>query len=222
MHLLTFCGARLVALPSGAVHWPDQDALIVSDLHFGKAARLSSVGGAALPPYDMRATLTKLDADIAATDAARVICLGDSLDFAELDTALPEDDLMWLARLQAGRRWDWIEGNHDPGPNSLGGTFRASLDLGGLTLRHIARAGARGELSGHYHPKARIMARGRMIARPCFVVDATRLILPAYGAYTGGLWTDSATLSSLMMPDAQAILTGPKPVAIPMPRCAPA
>ena len=154
MHLLTFCGARLVALPSGAVHWPDQDALIVSDLHFGKAARLSSVGGAALPPYDMRATLTKLDADIAATDAARVICLGDSLDFAELDTALPEDDLMWLARLQAGRRWDWIEGNHDPGPNSLGGTFRASLDLGGLTLRHIARAGARGELSGHYHPKA--------------------------------------------------------------------
>jgi hypothetical protein len=221
-HAFTFHGAQLHALPSGALHWPEKSVLVVSDLHLGKAARLSAVGGAALPPYETRETLSRLSDDLDATGAARVICLGDSFDAAGLDAHLPEDDRLFIARLQAGRDWDWIEGNHDPGPVGLGGTHRAELAIGPLVFRHIATRDGVGEVSGHYHPKARIFVRGRGLSMPCFLLDQARLIMPAYGAYTGGLWTDSATLSALMGKGAQAILTGKRPCAIPMPRRAPA
>ncbi len=217
-HAFRFHGASLRALPSGALHWPDENLLVVSDLHLGKAARLSAVGGAALPPYDTRETLQRLDADLQATGAARVICLGDSFDTRDIAQALPEPDRDWITRLQAGRDWTWIEGNHDPGPVAPGGTHRAELRLGPLTLRHIALPGASAELSGHYHPKARIVLRGRVLSRPCFLVDGSRLILPAYGAYTGGLRCDRDPLATLMGPGALAILTGPSPCALPMPR----
>ncbi|WP_370049759.1 MULTISPECIES: ligase-associated DNA damage response endonuclease PdeM [Salipiger] len=213
-----FRDAMLAALPSGALHWPDERLLVVSDLHFGKSARLSAVGGAALPPYETRDTLLRLEADLEATGAERVICLGDSFDTAQVEGELPEADRVWIARLQAGRSWVWIEGNHDPGPVALGGAHLAELRIGGLLFRHIATQGAEGEVSGHYHPKARLKLRGRTLSRPCFLFDAARLILPAYGAYTGGLRSDSAALCALMAGDARAILTGPRPVAIPMPR----
>lgn len=192
--------------------------LIVSDLHLGKSARLSAVGGAALPPYETRETLARLDRDLETTGARRVVCLGDSFDAAGLDAALPDDDIDWIARLQAGRDWTWIAGNHDPAPVSLGGAHRAALTEGPLVLCHIATADGRGEVSGHYHPKARLPLRGRLLSRPCFLLDDRRLILPAYGAYTGGLSTASPVLDRLMGPEAVAILTGPKPAAVPMPR----
>ncbi|KAA8605102.1 metallophosphoesterase [Salipiger aestuarii] len=213
-----FHDAPLCALPSGALHWPGENLLVVSDLHLGKAARLSAVGGAALPPYETRETLQRLGADLDATGARRVVCLGDSFDTHDIAEALPEDDRLRIARLQAGRDWTWIEGNHDPGPVSLGGAHRAELRIGRLLLRHIAESGATGEVSGHYHPKARLALRGRVLSRRCFLVDADRLILPAYGAYTGGLTCDRAPLASLMGPGALAILTGPTPCALPMPR----
>lgn len=217
-HPFTFHGARLHALPSGALHWPDARLVVVSDLHLGKAARLSAVGGAPLPPYETRETLQRLDTDLSATGASRVICLGDSFDAPGLDAALPEDDLLWITRLQAGRDWTWIAGNHDPAPVALKGAHMAEHREGPLVFRHVATAEGRAEVSGHYHPKARLAARGRSFARPCFLVDARRLILPAYGAYTGGLPCDSPVLAGLMDVQAQAILTGPRPVAIPMPR----
>ncbi|CUH78175.1 ligase-associated DNA damage response endonuclease PdeM [Tropicibacter naphthalenivorans] len=216
-HGFDFCGARLSALPSGGLFWPDQGLLVVSDLHFGKSARLSAVGGAQLPPYETRETLLRLEADIEATGAGRVICLGDSFDAVGLDAALPEDDRLWITRLQAGRDWTWIEGNHDPGPVSLGGTHLAEVRLGPLVFRHIA-SDAAAEVSGHYHPKARLALRGGALSRPCFLVDARRLILPAYGAYTGGLSCKRAPLCDMMGPDALAILTGPQPVPVPVAR----
>ncbi|SNS33018.1 ligase-associated DNA damage response endonuclease PdeM [Antarctobacter heliothermus] len=217
-HPFTFHGAALHALPSGALYWEQTGLLVVSDLHLGKSARLSAVGGAQLPPYETRETLQRLDADLAATGATRVICLGDSFDAPGIDAHLPEDDLLWIARLQAGRDWTWIAGNHDPAPVALTGAHRAEHRDGPLTFRHIATQGTTAEVSGHYHPKARLTVRGRSLTRPCFLLDADRLILPAYGAYTGGLFSDSPVLSALMRPDAQAILTGSRPVAIPMPR----
>ncbi len=213
-----FHGAALEALGSGALYWPAEGLLVVSDLHFGKSARLAAQGGALMPPYEGRETLLRLERDLDATGARRVVCLGDSFDAAGLDLVLPEEEQLWIVRLQAGREWLWVEGNHDPGPVSLGGTHLAELRLNGLVLRHRAEDGARGEISGHYHPKARIALRGRVISRPCFLLDDARLILPAYGAYTGGLRTDSAVLSEIMGDGAQAILTGPKPVRLPMPR----
>jgi hypothetical protein len=157
-------------------------------------------------------TLTKLDADIAATRPQTVICLGDSFDDTAATDALAEDHRLWLLRLMAGRNWIWIAGNHDPAPLGLGGTDRAALTLGAITFRHIAQQGALGEISGHYHPKARVKTR----ARPCFLLGQNRLILPAYGTYTGGLWCDDAAFADLLTPPARAILTGHKAIAIPL------
>ena len=216
-HAFTFCNVALQALPSGALFWPDQGLLVVSDLHFGKSARLSAVGGAQLPPYDTQATLERLQADLDATRAARVICLGDSFDAAGIDSALPETETLWIAQMQAGRDWTWIEGSHDPGPVAIGGAHRADVTLGGLTFRHIATS-AVGEVSGHYHPKLRLNLKGRTLSRPCFLLDRARLILPAYGAYTGGLDCARAPLRDMMGTDARAILTGTRATAVPLPR----
>jgi len=218
IHALPFAGTTLHALGSGALYWPEQRLLTVSDLHLGKSERIARRSGLQLPPYETAETLSRLEADIERTGATSVLCLGDSFDDRAAAMSLSEDETLWITRLQAGRRWIWVEGNHDPGPLDLGGEHRAELVLGPLTFRHIALPGARGEVSGHYHPKASLSARGRSITRPCFLCDADRLILPAYGAYTGGLRSRDPALCSLMAPGALAILTGPVPRAIPMPR----
>ena len=184
---LTLNGARLCALPSGALHWPDEGVLVVSDLHLGKSERMARRGGSLLPPYETMETLAKLDADLDATRPARVICLGDSFDDLAAAQAMAEETRLWLARQMAGRDWIWIEGNHDAGPVQVGGTHRASLTVGPLTFCHIARPGAQGEVSGHYHPKLRLQVRGRRVSRRCFVASGAKLILPAFGALTGGL-----------------------------------
>ena len=205
-------GAALVARPSGALHWPDADLLCVADLHLGKSQRLARRGGALLPPYETSETLARLDADLAATGAACVICLGDSFDDLAAEAELDETHRMWLLRLMAGRDWVWIAGNHDPGPLAIGGSHRAQWQQGPLTFRHIAEPGARAEVSAHFHPKWRLAGR----TRPCFVTDGSRLILPAYGTYTGGLGTDHPDLHALMQPRALAVLTGPRCLAMPM------
>lgn len=217
-----FRSEQLVALPSGALHWPAQKLLVVSDLHLGKSARLARLGGAQLPPYETTETLTRLSTDLSACNARRVICLGDSFDAPQLEDCLPEGDLQSLTTLMAGRDWVWIEGNHDPGPVALGGTHRKALTIGPLQFRHIAEPVAQpGEVSGHYHPKTTLSLRGRALTRPCFLFDDTRLILPAYGVFTGGLHCHDPAIARLMSASAQAILTGPRPCKIPMPGLAP-
>ncbi len=171
-----------------------------------------------MPPYETRDTLTRLEADLNKTGATTVICLGDSFDDDAAARALSEDDKLWIIALQAGRRWVWIEGNHDPGPVELGGSHLAELPLPPLIFRHIAQPSHSGEVSGHYHPKATIRAKGRTITRPAFLIDADRVILPAYGTYTGGLRSHDLALSGLMRPEAVAVMTGPVPHPVPMPR----
>ncbi|MBB93581.1 MAG: metallophosphoesterase [Rhodobacteraceae bacterium] len=217
-HDFTLAGARLTALPSGALWWADEELLCVSDLHLGKAERHARRGGPALPPYETRDTLLRLADAIEASGAGHVVCLGDSFDDLAAAQALSETVRLMLTRLQAGRRWTWIEGNHDPGPVELGGSHRNVLTTGPLTFRHIAEPGAVGEVSGHYHPKAQVKTRLRRISRPAFLVDGCRVILPAFGTFTGGLRSCSAELSGLMQPDALAILTGSCAHAVPMPR----
>ncbi len=214
----TFCGEALSALTSGALWWPNESTLVVSDLHLGKAERMARRGGPMLPPYEIEETLDRLIGDCDATGARRVICLGDSFDDLGAAQATARAVSERLAPAMAGREWTWIEGNHDPGPVDIGGNHLAELQIGPLTFRHIAGHAPMGEVSGHYHPKARIVARGRSITRPCFLVDDARLILPAYGTYTGGLYCDHPDLAKLMSAQAIAILLGNPPMHIPMPR----
>lgn len=218
--IFPFCNTTLHALGSGALWWAEAGVLCVSDLHLGKSERMSRRSGIPAPPYEVQDTLTRLEADLTATRAETVICLGDSFDDLAAFRALPENAKLWILRLQAGRRWVWIEGNHDPGPIDLGGEHLAELAQGPLTFRHIAQDGAKGEISGHYHPKVCMPTRARRISRPAFLKDTRRLIMPAYGTYTGGLRSDDRVLSDLMEQNAQAILIGPRPVELPMPRAA--
>ena len=213
-HAFTFAGQALLALASGALYWRAQDLLCVSDLHLGKSERLARRGGTLLPPYETRETLTRLDAALGATGARQVICLGDSFDDGAAEGGLAEEDRLQLSALMAGRSWTWIAGNHDPAPLALGGTHRAEVKAGALTFRHMAMPGAEGEISGHYHPKAAVAGR----SRPCFLIDSAKVILPAFGCYTGGLRATDPVLASLMAPRALAVLTGPAALAIPMPR----
>ena len=217
---IELCGAVLTPLPSGALYWARERLLVVSDLHLGKSDRIARRAGTLLPPYETRDTLLRIETDLQRSGARVVVCLGDSFDDRAAAESLDEEERLWIARLQAGRRWVWIEGNHDPGPVSLSGAHLAELAVGPLVFRHIATAAGEGEVSGHYHPKAEIHARGRMVSRRCFLWDAARVILPAYGTYTGGLrWTDPA-LQRLFRPGAQAALLGDPVRRVPMPMLA--
>ncbi len=216
-HIIPLAGAELLARGSGALWWEARSMLIVSDLHLCKAERVARRSGAMLPPYETRDTLARLDDEIARLDPAIVVCLGDSFDDREAAAALPEAERLWIMRLMAGRRWVWIEGNHDPGPLNLGGTYLAELPEPPLTFRHIAKPGSSGEISGHYHPKAVISARGKQVSRPCFLYDSDRVLMPAFGTYTGGLRWDTPSLRGLMRAQAHAILTGTIAHRVPMP-----
>ncbi len=212
---IDFQGETLDLLPSGALFWEAADMLVVSDLHLGKSERIARRGGTLLPPYETTETLLRLSGEIAATGAKSVLCLGDSFDDRAAAEALDATHLETLQRLQAGRRWIWIEGNHDPGPLDLGGSHLAEYREGPLVFRHIAEPAVEaGEISGHFHPKARI----KHASRRCFLVDSNRLILPAFGAYTGGLDWMTPVLRGLFEENATAYLTGRKVLAVPVPR----
>ena len=206
-----FCGTSCAALPSGGLFLPDQGVLCVSDLHLGKSERIARRSGVMLPPYEVHETLTKLESDIALTSPETVICLGDSFDDLDAAHSLPDDMRLWLTRMQAGRKWIWIEGNHDPGPVEIGGTHLFEIHVGTLSFRHIATT-AKAEVSGHYHPKHRLAGR----SKPAFICDRSRMILPAYGAYTGGLASNTPVLRALFDDAPLAILTGRKSIAVPV------
>jgi hypothetical protein len=215
---ITLQGAALTALGSGALWWADESLLCVSDLHLGKSDRIARRGGTLLPPFETRETLARLDEALTITGARTVVCLGDSFDDLAAASSLDVSEVATLTRMMAGRHWVWIEGNHDPGPLDFGGTHLAELRKGPLAFRHIANPDARAEVSGHYHPKASLSMRGHGLSRPCFLVDDRRVILPAFGTYTGGLRSTNSVLTRLMGPKARAILLGRVPQAIPMPR----
>ena len=209
--------ATLIALPQGGLWWQERALLCVSDLHFGKAERIAREGGGLVPPYDTRETLSRLHGIIEVLRPEKVIALGDSFDDAHAEAALARDEYISLAAMMSGRHWIWIAGNHDPGPVEIGGTWRAEYREGPLVFRHIAQSGAvSGEISGHYHPKHRVVASGRAVSRPAFVYDAQRVIMPAFGAYTGGMRTSDPVLAGLFGADAIAVMTGRDTVPVPL------
>lgn len=185
-------GEACVLRCSGALWLPDHRTLIASDLHLEKGSAFA-VRGQMLPPYDSPATLAKLEAEIEALDPARVVLLGDSFHDSKAIDRLSAEDRERVARLAVGRDWIWLEGNHDlvaleGALDALPGRVVTTMTLGALTLIHEPQPGeAMGEVAGHLHPAARVAAYGRGVRRPCFVTDGQRLLMPAFGAFTGGL-----------------------------------
>ena len=181
-------GQALVTDPDGVLYWPATATLVVADLHLEKGSSFAR-RGLMLPPYDTQMTLEKLARCINRWQPKRVIALGDSFHDAKASERLSLPSLTLLKSLMAGRDWVWITGNHDPEPPvGLGGDVADDMREAGLIFRHEPqREDCEGELAGHLHPKARIIMRGRSIRRSCFAASKTRMILPSFGAYTGGL-----------------------------------
>ncbi len=202
-------GVELQADLSGALIWPARRLAVVADLHFEKATAFAQ-RGQFLPPYDTAATLDKLEAVIARHKVERLICLGDSFHDGEAAGRLDPVQAERLRDLVARLEWTWIAGNHDPAPPAgLGGTVAEEITEGALTFRHEAEATSRGgEVSGHYHPKAAVRVRGKRVSAPCFITDGRRLILPAFGAFTGGLNVLDPAIARLFVRDFKVTLLG--------------
>jgi DNA ligase-associated metallophosphoesterase len=203
----SFCGVELAALPAGALYWPAREALLVADLHLEKASWYAR-GGQMLPPYDSIATLTELAQLQAATQAREIWCLGDSFHDKEGCERLPADARARLIALTGSTRWTWITGNHDAVlSDHCGGDVVEEAEVDGLVLRHEADPREhRPELSGHFHPKLRLNLRGRHVARRCFVASGSKLILPAFGALTGGMDADDPVITKVVGRRAQALI----------------
>jgi DNA ligase-associated metallophosphoesterase len=186
--LIGVAGVVLEAFPEGVLWWADEGLLAVADLHFEKGSAFAR-RGMMLPPYDTGETLARLGRAIDRLAPKVVVALGDSFHDDGGAGRLAPRDRATLAALQSGRDWVWIAGNHDPdGPAALDGVRADTLAIGPLVFRHEpAAALAGGEIAGHLHPCARVVGRGRSVRRRCFVGDGQRLVLPAFGAYTGGL-----------------------------------
>jgi uncharacterized protein len=195
--LLLLNGVELFAEPSGALWWPAASSLIFADLHLEKGTSFAR-RGVLLPPYDTRTTLARLATAIGPR-VHRVICLGDSFHDGDGPDRLAPSDVIALRALVETHEWIWVTGNHDPVlPAMLGGrTITGELRLHGLIMRHRAESDAIGEISGHYHPKSHIDIRGRRLSGACFIHDERRIVLPAFGAYTGGLHIESPAIRAL-------------------------
>ena len=183
---LDVVGVSFIADLSGALFWQDESLLVVSDLHLEKGSSFAR-RGVLLPPYDSAATLALLALVIARRNPRMVIALGDSFHDGDGHNRLSMADREAIVMMQARRDWIWISGNHDPAlPSDLGGVVAEEVAIGPIAFRHEP-TGASGEIAGHLHPKARVSTRGRSMERRCFACDGERAVMPAFGAYTGGL-----------------------------------
>jgi uncharacterized protein len=193
---LDVVGVSFIADLSGALFWQDESLLVVSDLHLEKGSSFAR-RGVLLPPYDSAATLALLALVIARRKPRMVIALGDSFHDGDAHNRLSTADREAIVVMQARRDWIWISGNHDPAlPSDLGGVVAEEVAIGPIAFRHEP-TGASGEIAGHLHPKARVSTRGRSMERRCFACDGERAVMPAFGAYTGGLSIRDAAFAKI-------------------------
>ncbi len=185
---VSLCGKSFIADQSGSLYWHAEKALIVTDLHLEKGSSYAR-RGSMLPPYDTRQTLMRLAETIDRYEVDTVIALGDSLHDVGASDRISCDDLDILHIMQEDRRWIWVTGNHDPElAAKFGGEVVDEMELEGVRLRHVPSQGrVTHEIAGHMHPAAKLSLYGSTLRRPCFVGNGLRLVLPAFGAFAGGL-----------------------------------
>ncbi len=207
MSTFAFGGHEFAIVGEKALYWSARRALIVADLHLEKASWFAQ-RGQMLPPYDSLATLERIAALVTETCATELWCLGDNFhDDAGPDRMAGKAKAL-LSELTAKLDWHWITGNHDAQlPDGIGGQIASEAEVDGLILRHHAVAKElRPELSGHFHPKVRVTARGHSVSRPCFVRSKAKLIFPSFGALTGGLWANHAEIRHCVGSEAEALI----------------
>jgi uncharacterized protein len=202
-------GERLMLDPAGAVFWPATGLMAVSDLHLEKGSSYAR-RGQLLPPWDTHATLDRLILLLRRWQPRLVVALGDSFHDADGAGRLPSGELTRLKAITQAQRFIWVQGNHDPAPpRGVGGEWMETFATTPLVFRHQASTGPTpGEICGHHHPKAAVPARGGSVSRPCFVADARRLMMPAFGAYTGGLDVRDPAIARLFPRGGRVFLLG--------------
>lgn len=205
-----FSGERLMLDPAGAAFWPARHVLVVSDLHLEKGSAAAR-SGSLLPPFDTRATLEKLHLLVRRYRPEKIVALGDSFHDSRGIERIGAADRAKLDAMTRQAHFIWITGNHDSAPSGLAGESVAAWREGPFVFRHQAEARMNGrgaEISGHYHPKASVQTRAQRISRPCFVSDGLRLMLPAFGAYTGGLDVRDPAIARLFPRGLRVFLLG--------------
>jgi uncharacterized protein len=198
-HTISLGGLNFTPDMSGALFCADEKLLLIADLHLEQGASLAR-RGLHVPPYDTLATLTMLEQVLASTKAQRLVLLGDSFHDSVAHEAIRESDAERLRQITSSVETIWISGNHDPkAHDSLGGICVDEMEFGTITLRHIPSRLKEHELeiAGHLHPGATVVQRGHHIRTKCFVGDQRRIILPAFGSYTGALNVMSCAFSGL-------------------------
>ena len=194
---ITLDGLEMIPDLTGALFVPDYSAVLVADMHFEKGSSRAH-RGVHLPPYDTRSSLAALKTVLATYKPQRLISLGDSFHDERAPDRLAPDDFAAIRQLSDEMEVTWITGNHDPALSPmLGGKVMDEVALGAITLRHIPELGTCGEVAGHLHPAGIVVQRGRRLRRKCFASNGSRMIMPAFGAYTGGLNVKSAAFSGL-------------------------
>jgi len=207
-HEIELSGQLALLDLTGAMMLPAHDALLVADLHFEKGSSFAR-RGMMLPPYDTRETLVALSDAVSRFNPKTVIALGDSFHDIGGPDRLGAEERATLAEVQQGREWIWVTGNHDRIlPESIGGQVVEEMALGSLTLRHEPAAGERAEVAGHLHPVGKVVMRGRATRRRCFLTDGSRCVMPALGAYAGGLNACDAAFKPLFPDGFTAHLIG--------------
>lgn len=203
-------GVSLIADNTGVLVWPDRSLLVVSDLHLEKGSSFAA-RGIPLPPYDTAETLKRLARVCARYRPERVICLGDNFHDSGGPGRMSPGERDRLATLADGRDWCWITGNHDPElPADLPGRRQAVETIGALTFRHESERHGAGEISGHFHPSAQIQTRQRRLSGRCFAHNGQRLIMPAFGALTGGLSVRDPAIGAVLGSAFEVLFLGPR------------
>ena len=205
------CNTRLIADISGALFWPEKQTVIFSDLHLEKGSWFAKQN-VFLPPYDTLDTLNRVEKVVNYFKPSRVISLGDSFHDDTWMERISKEQIAKILNLTNNYEWFWIQGNHDPcGVPSLGGINLSDYLDPPLTFRHEAKREIRdGEVSGHFHPKAKIKLNRKSFSDRCFISDETRVILPAFGSFTGGLNVMDKAISSFFRDDFKVFLLGSK------------
>lgn len=191
-------GAAVTLRASGALWLEAEGALVVADLHLEKGSSYAR-RGQMLPPYDTAETLSRLEAEVARLAPRVLVLLGDTFHDRRSEARMHVGDAARLTALARGRQLVWVVGNHDAdGPRLLPGDRADEVRICSLTLRHEPLAGPQaGEVSGHLHPAAKVRSPRGAVRRRCFATDGERLILPAFGAYAGGLNVRDAAFTGL-------------------------